>query len=161
MATYAFKCTVCGAPEDVIADYETACTYIGEPCFHCDGVLKRDYSSVQLAPVMQEHYNTAVGKPISDRRQMDRELHIASELATERTGIQHRFAQVDGSEAAQTSGIDPDLQEAIRRAKKEGRALQREYARDVKPVEYASVAERREALEKVRGVNARTGERVA
>jgi hypothetical protein len=173
MPTYLYRCRTCGAEETLTGSpEECAVDSIGH-CFDCyeddrDGIMRRVWA-VQFSPVMQEHFNPTVGKPISDRKQFDRELHVASELATERTGIPHRFTQVDGSERAQAAGIDPELQAEIARAKREGRSLHAEFAhstaRDVRPTEFASVTERKKHLEEIQrrqaAVNARTGKRVS
>lgn len=62
---------------------------------NCPGILKRDYSSVNFAPVMHSHFNHSVGKPISDMKQFTDALKRKSDEATERTGIPHNFVPAD------------------------------------------------------------------
>ena len=64
----------------------------------CGAKVKRRYSSVQFASVMQEHFNPSVGKPISSMSQYRDELKRASERATEKTGILHNFQPADPNE---------------------------------------------------------------
>lgn len=164
MRAYLYRCRTCG--EELTLDQP------GDdagPCGWCasdaeyvdDGPLLKRVWQVQFTSVMQEHFNPSVGKPISDRRQMDRELALASERATEKSGIPHRFVQTDGREAAQAAGIDPDFQREIANAKREGRRIQAEYTADTKadapvhPGEFHPLG-----LKPKPGVNARTGRRV-
>lgn len=44
---------------------------------------------------MQEHFNNAVGAPVSDMGRFKALLRQRSDEATERTGIEHRFVPVD------------------------------------------------------------------
>lgn len=144
MPIYEYRCRTCNTTELCREPADD----IG-PCAVCDGTMKRVWS-VQFAPIMQEHFNLAVGKPISDRKQMDRELRRASELATERTGIPHNFVQIDGEEAKRAAGIDDEMQQQISEARRTGRPLPRS-VRDTtqRPTEWATADERRRDLERV------------
>lgn len=86
---YHYRCRGCGAEALVEHRADT----LGE-CAGCEGELRRVWS-VNVAPVMHEHWNTTVQKPISSMRQFETELRRASDEATARTGIEHRFAPVD------------------------------------------------------------------
>jgi hypothetical protein len=77
------------------------------PCPECGATLKRDYSTVQLAPVMQEHYNPSVNKPISSTRQLMDEFKRKSDEASEQTGIEHRYVPADVKDLGGTdAGLD-------------------------------------------------------
>lgn len=149
MAIYAYRCRGCGLSIDV-PDYRAA--DFGD-CPDCTGILKRDYSSIQLAPVMQEHFNPSVGKPISDRRKFDDELKRASEAAWERTGIPHNFVQVEGKDAQQAAGVTDDEVKAIKRMKARGESFDRVARTPDQLQEFSTV--RKGELEKVQGVSAR------
>lgn len=86
---YEYRCRSCGYTANVVDRADS----LGG-CPNCPGELRRVWS-VQIAPVMQEHFNATVQKPVSSMRQFEAELRRASDEATERTGIEHRFAPVD------------------------------------------------------------------
>jgi len=101
MPLYAYICKTCHQPLESLAHGLTNCPSCGEP------ELKRDYRSVQLSPVMQEHYNPSVNKHISSMRQLSDEFKRSSDEYSERTGIEARFAPLDPKDAGATmEGMD-------------------------------------------------------
>lgn len=175
MPTYLYRCRTCGAEEtltgtaadcardeigECLACYDDARVELtgSHPSVETVPLMKRVWS-IQFAPVMQEHFNLAVGQPISDRRQMDRALRQASDEATERTGIPHNYVQVDGSEAKQAAGIDDDMQREIANAHRTGRPLRKSIRDPGRMSEFASADERKKHLETIqregRGQSAR------
>lgn len=101
MPMYEFQCRECGTILHSNSRTEQQC--------NCGGSLKRKYGFSFKRP-MQEHYNPTVGKVISSDRQFTRELKIASEQATERTGIKHSFVPVDISDKEALGVTDTGLQ---------------------------------------------------
>lgn len=96
MMIYQYRCRRCGATElsEARADTLGLC--------QCEGELRRDYSGVQLAPVMQEHYNPSIDGMISSERKLNERFKIASDEYSQRTGIEARFAPVDPKDAGAT-----------------------------------------------------------
>lgn len=94
---YEYKCPQCHWPRtatqrgDRLDASCTACGYIGP--------LHRVFS-ISVKPVMQEHFNTTLGKPVSDMKRFTAELRAAGEQAEEQTGIPHRYAPVEYGDAA-------------------------------------------------------------
>lgn len=101
MPTYPYTCGEGHQYELVtsMADDYSRGYYDGKPCEDmgfgaCGGILRRVYSFA-VKPAMQEHYNMAVGKPISNMRQFKTELDRKSEKDAERLGIPVNYQPVD------------------------------------------------------------------
>lgn len=71
--------------------------------------FRPDYRSVQIAPVMQAHWNASTGTIVSSPKQFERELKRSSEEATERTGIPHNYVPVDVSDTTALGVTDEGL----------------------------------------------------
>ena len=67
-------------------------TFVGR-CDVCEEtrLFSRVFSAPFVKPMMHEHYNNAVGKPISDMGQFKEELKKSSEAAWKHSGIEHDF----------------------------------------------------------------------
>lgn len=102
MALYEYKCTECGTHADSeirTNSMQAMCTTCGPPRGYTAVVTtwKRVWS-VSFAPVMQEHFNRTLGKPVSDMKRFRDELRAAGNKATDETGIPHRYEPVDMSD---------------------------------------------------------------
>lgn len=99
MTVYGFRCRTC----DTRANSHDRLATLG-PCPNpgCDGELKRCYRSVQLAPVMQEHYNPSVNAMVSSERQIVESFKRASDEYSARTGIEANFQPLDPKDAKMT-----------------------------------------------------------
>lgn len=88
---YDYRCPEC----DLAYSSPTRADRLDNPCA-CgfEGPLHRVFG-FSHKPAMPEHYNHAVGKPISNPAQFRSELSRASDEATARTGMEHRFAPID------------------------------------------------------------------
>jgi hypothetical protein len=123
MPAYEFRCQNCGVRLiryiDLAGDDErTAWNRGTQPCPDCShGHMKRVWGFRQ-APMMHEHWNASVGKPISSMKQFKDELRRASDEKTERTGIVHDFVPVDPKEM---SAGDAGKREQYDRAVLDGR----------------------------------------
>lgn len=103
MPQYEYRCDGCKTPYTIVdsmegdtkAEFDRGLMAHIMPDGSVCGMFKRDFSSVHIAPVMQEHMNATVGKPISDMGQFKRELREAGEKLEERTGVPHDFQPVD------------------------------------------------------------------
>lgn len=96
MQVYEYRCPDC--EHRVISHLrgdrlEADCDYC-DPAGPVPRVFKRVFS-VSLQRPMQEHFNSTVGKPISDMRQFKRELARKGAEYTERTGIETNYQPVD------------------------------------------------------------------
>jgi len=67
----------------------------------------------QLAPVMQEHWSTALGKPVSDRRRFLAELRKSSDLASERLGFEQNYQPVDIDDRKALGVTDEGLPQSV------------------------------------------------
>ena len=118
MTLYEYRCQLCGHIEtsDERADDLRHRSHVkrGEVLV-CSGLLRRVWA-VNFAPVMQEHFNSTVQRPISSMRQFEQELRRASDEASERTGIDHRFAPVDPTDR-KALGVTSDGLEATNRTR--------------------------------------------
>lgn len=119
MTLYEYRCRECGSTQlmeargDHLAPdiHWTRVDVDGHPeggRSYCRGLMRRVWS-VQVAPVMQEHFNTTVQRPVSSMRQFERELRRASDVASEETGIEHRFAPVDPTDRKALGVTDEGL----------------------------------------------------
>lgn len=105
MALYEYKCPECQSRTTV----QQHGSRLEIPCVACGfgGPLKRVWN-VQIAPVMQAHYNISVGQEISDNKQFERVLREKSDQAWEKTGIPHRFVPVDRSDKKTLGVTEPE-----------------------------------------------------
>lgn len=56
--------------------------------------MARDYS-FSISPSFTEHYNKSLGMYVPNRRIMDDAFKVASEQATNYTGLEHKFVPKD------------------------------------------------------------------
>ena len=128
MPAYDYKCDDCGNVERVHDTHDGALKaqldQNATPCT-CGGTYHRQFG-FSLAPVMQEHYNYSVGKPISSMRQFRDELKKQGEAVEERTGIASTFEPADWTEQMQRSlevhgddGLQTQHDAAVARGEKE------------------------------------------
>lgn len=108
MPIYEYKCGGCDqkyALNTTIADDRSRAHYEGSPCLKCEddsfdamprtkGWLVRVYSFARI-PGMEEHWNHAVGQPISSMGQFRSELAKKSDEMAERLGMPVNFQPVD------------------------------------------------------------------
>ena len=89
---YTYRCPDCGT--------ETTSTQRGSRlrrvCTGCGSTrpLKRVFG-FSYKPAMQEHFNNAVGKPVSSMAQFTDELKRQSETASLTTGIEHNYKPLE------------------------------------------------------------------
>lgn len=69
-------------------------------CEFCAIGMIRDYSSVQIAPVMQEHYNPTTGTLESDPKRFGDTIKRQEDSMAERLGYDQSYVQVDPSDPA-------------------------------------------------------------
>lgn len=95
MALYEYKCKSCG---ERFSSSEYGLERLPHLCNGRNtlvrGEVARVYSFAFHRP-MQEHFNVGVGKPISNKRQLDDHLRRKSEADMERTGIPCDYQQAD------------------------------------------------------------------
>lgn len=107
---YEYKCPECGGRRK--SHQRGNKLMFKQPC-DCgyEGFFKRVFGFA-LKPIMHEHFNHTVGKPISDMKQMRSELDRASDEATRQTGIEHRFRPVEYGDAAAVGATAEGIHEA-------------------------------------------------
>lgn len=117
---YAYKCTACNWPLDSTERADR----ISRMCIPCSAprVFRRVFQ-VRFEGVMQEHFNNSIGKPISCPRQFERELRDAGDLATQQTGIEHRYAPCDLNDKAALGVDGRGIDESNRLREKRGAPL--------------------------------------
>lgn len=108
---YAYRCRSCGHSQDSRLRADT----LG-PCSSCAAGEMRRVWAVNVGPVMHEHFNQTVGKPISSMRQFEAELRRVSDERTAATGIEHRYAPVDPTDR-KALGVTSEGLEATNRAR--------------------------------------------
>lgn len=82
-------------------------------CSKCgDGGPLHRVFSVNMKPMMHEHFNDTLGAPISDFNRFKTELRIKGEKATEETGIEHRYAPVEWGDAAAVGATNEGIHES-------------------------------------------------
>lgn len=116
MATYNYRCGVCGHPTYYRAEMrkgpmsrELLSKMWCDEC-HVRGQLKRDYRSdhVSIAAVPQSTYVPSLGQNISDQRQVDERLKHLTEDSYNRVGYEPKLRARHPSELMS----DPGYQEA-------------------------------------------------
>lgn len=111
MPLYEYKCRECGTPTTLASRVENP----DLPCRTCGEITRhRRVFGFALKPMMHEHYNKAVGKPISDMHRFEAELRKKSDLASEHTGIEHRFVPVEYGDAAAVGATNEGIDESNR-----------------------------------------------
>ena len=85
---FEFECLECGklhftSPSPEVDNCPLGHTYV-----------RRRYSFA-VKRGFQEHFNQAVGRPISNQREFNDALKEASDRQSERTGMEHRYAPID------------------------------------------------------------------
>jgi hypothetical protein len=121
---YAYKCRTCGLevdyfqPMDTLGPCTTAIT-TDSGTLKCPGELRRLFV-VNMEPVMQEHFNATVNKPISSNRQFDDELRRQSERVSLYQGSEARFERVDPTDKAALGVTDQGIDESNRIRAKQG-----------------------------------------
>lgn len=92
MPVYEYKCNTC----DARALSEIRGDTLRGFCPTCD--LEIDAQRVwnfAPKPIMHEHFNNTLGRPISDYKRFSTELRIEGEKAEEKTGIPCRYAAIE------------------------------------------------------------------
>jgi len=94
--------------------------YLDSPPQHkCGSWMVRRYS-ISTRRSMPEHFNASVGKYVSNENQFRDELKRASEEATLRTGMEHRFVPIDPREKASLGVSDEGMENTFRRQREAG-----------------------------------------
>ena len=122
MPTYEYRCEcrvkhiTCDPDDSTKQLYDSKQMF----CESCAAVFRRRFGFSTPA-MMHEHYNPALGRTVSSRREMREAAKMASERATERTGIFHDYQPVDLRDPSVAPDSDDGLQSQHDRAVEEGR----------------------------------------
>lgn len=127
MAQYEFRCKACNADHSVftldskeVMEYGILHKRIW--CNKCGGDLRRVFSFTSTKS-MPEHFNQSLGQHVSSERQLKDAFKVQSELATERTGIEHNFVPVHPSERDRLGVTSEGLAATYDRRKALGMAI--------------------------------------
>lgn len=82
-------------------------TYTPPVCPNCGERMTRDYSTVQIAPVVIEYFSTAIGQSVTSHRQVESELSRKQDEMSERLGFDQRYALADPRDTKHL-GVNPD-----------------------------------------------------
>lgn len=107
---YDYKCRLCGFTDEshIRESLIWSCPYCSEPGEPVP--LYRSYSAAPNMPrVWHGHMCNTTGQWITDRKQFREALHVASEEATQRLGMEHRFIEVDPSDRDSLGVTDQGL----------------------------------------------------
>lgn len=117
MMIYEYKCPNCQAH----AESFTRADRITAHCQSCDSEQEfRRVFSISTQAVMQEHWNATVNKPISSHRQFVDELKRAAEVASLRTGMEHKYETIDSRDKEALGVTDEGVHESNRIRQKQG-----------------------------------------
>lgn len=93
---YDYKCVECGAR--VEREFREA-TFIAKcgssQCQDSTAMFKRVFSRPNIKPMMHEHFNSSVGRPISDMNQYREVLKRTSDEMSEHADIEHNFQPLE------------------------------------------------------------------
>jgi len=99
MAVYEFKCDGCGRFFSWEASIDAYELIRDQPVrdIECseNGVFRRTYTGFSFTMPLADGFSPATGTYVSGNRNLKEQFKIASEQATERTGIPHNFQPVD------------------------------------------------------------------
>lgn len=122
-----YKCKACG--EAWTSDWVDSDDPIFRliPCPFCFTLgIKKSYS-VSVARPMPEHYNPTTGRVEHSMRSIKERLKVASDEATERTGIVHDYQPVDLRDKTALGVTEEGLDATYRRLRDEGRTESKTY----------------------------------
>jgi hypothetical protein len=97
MPEYQYKCESCRVVFTTLSRTEIP------PCPVCGYKSQRDYSTFQARPSMPEHFNHAIGRPVTNMRDLRDALKRQSDEASERNGIEHNLEFMTRAEMADPS----------------------------------------------------------
>lgn len=105
MPTYEYICPLC---RTTLSDHKSFTDYdptYRPQCPTCSNFMRRNYTPPAHRPSFQPHFNAAAGKYVNSKRELQTAFDRASEAATERSGMEHRFVMHDPR--------DPDMKQHL------------------------------------------------
>lgn len=119
MPVYDYKCPMCG----LLAQQRRSIHDNGPlpKCPQCNTPLIRDYGAgfAYVRP-MQPHFNTSVGHYVSNKRQFLDSLKAASDEASTRLGMEHRYVESDPTDTSSLGVTEEGMEETYRRRRDAG-----------------------------------------
>ncbi len=122
-----YKCKACG--EQWVSDWVDADDPVFRliPCPFCFTLgIKKSYA-ISVQRPMPEHFNAATGRVESSMKAIAEQMKIASEEASERTGVKHDFQPVDMRDKDALGVTEEGLDATYRRLRNEGRTEGKTY----------------------------------
>lgn len=91
---YLYECRECGQQYNSRIQGNWAVTANGDDLYCCHLLVKRKYQLAVHRPML-DHFNNTTGTVIGSDRQFREELKAMSEVATNKTGIEHDYQPID------------------------------------------------------------------
>ncbi len=109
MPMYTFRCTTCGARQEVVSSIRDYPERPNARCRACLGEMVRDYRAdrPQPAPMWPEHLNPSTGTVVRSRKQLQDDMNRKADEQFERTGIPSRPVVVDRADMPTFQAPDP------------------------------------------------------
>lgn len=109
MPNYGYICEGCSAEYESDSSVPIGVAHPTAHCPACQGELRRMASMPAFRKGMDGHYNHTVGKYVSSMGDFKSELHRASDEASAKTGMDHKFEPCDTSDPAANGVTDEGL----------------------------------------------------
>lgn len=123
---YEFRCKSCGADYSATTQRDKAAMESrienGFNICDCNGMIRRVFS-FSIKPTTPDHYNRSVGQYVTGDRQLRDAMKQQSDIATERTGIEHNFVPIDSRDKEALGVTSEGLAATYDRRKELGMAI--------------------------------------
>lgn len=116
MPTYEYRCGTCGATTAV---YSTITQYDPDAkpvCVDCRVDMHRSYEPFPFKNAMPDHFNNALGRYVTGKKDFLDGLKQASDAASERNGIPHNYVMVEAGDREAVGVTDGEGLESTARA---------------------------------------------
>lgn len=113
MPIYEYRCPNCGNEQSVVSSIHDPVPTVY--CRKCITPMRRRYRPLLTKMPMDGHFNASLGRWVNNEREVKDGFKIASEEATMRTGIEHRYVPVDPRDTKALGVTQEGLEEQSRR----------------------------------------------
>ena len=121
MPNYTYRCLQCGRERVEYHTFEDSDVCV--PCLHCLVYMRKVLGVNVIHTSIEPHYNSSVGAYVTSMSDLSDRMKIASDAATERTGIPHDFRPVDPRDTEKLGvteeGLDATMAAQVRDGKRD------------------------------------------